>query len=613
MNAPSLRFTLRALIAAAALLGTGGAQAAANYYTPGGDDDPRVRSAKFLGEDKRHLSALVDLLRIQAEGAKAAAPQYPWLLADNYLSFGLHDRASAIYDGFGPVPVDPLQYNRARLKQAQFEYTRGYLPEARSTLLQLRENLPKEVLVDWQDLLSKVLLTQGRNQDALDILLEPKNGDDQSQYTRYNLGIALLREGRTEQGRTVLERVGKLNPSDRDSLALMDKANLTLGWEFLRAKQGASAIPVLRRVRVEGPFSNRALLGLGWASLSPDSKGQRREDVDDGSGLKDAFGSFSTLGVLLRRGMVDENHARNRIFSRQAGSENLEAALGDALPAWLLLIDRDPQDPAVQEGWLAIPYALDQLGAHEQARGFYEQAIEKLEAARERTARAIDSLRGNRMIDTIVKRDIDAESGWNWELKDLPDAPETYYLQTLIAEHRFAEALKNYRDMRLLARNLDSWEKRLADVNTAYARPDRASLAPSLLFAKAMQNHTEMRSSVQIKLATELNLSAPGRYKQEAPEPPSSSPRLELSSVPTQFAGTFEQIEGLKKRLASLKPAVQKMGDEQAKLLQKIGSDELGAQKTLIEKYLVEARFALARLYDRQVNTTDPDEYEIKK
>ncbi|WP_411887232.1 hypothetical protein [Hydrocarboniphaga effusa] len=615
----NLRRNRFALAFGAFVLSAGSAQAAANFYKPGDDNDPRIRSARFLGEDKRHMSASVELLRVQAEAGRSSDVQFPWLLADNYLSFGLRERADAIYEALSQGTSDPLQLARAQLKEARFEYTRGYLPESRARLLRIREGLPKELLIEWQDLLAKVLLEQGRNADAVEVLTAPKNGDDQSEYTRYNLGVGLLREKRAEQGHTVLDRVGKLAPSDRDTLALADKANLTLGWDFLQNQQAAAAKPILQRVRVEGPFSNRALLGLGWAELLPNGERAKRVDLEDGSSDKqrDPFASFSTLGVLLRRGQVDDDSMRKRHFRRSLGSSDQAEAMDRALSVWLLLIDRDPQDPAVQESWLAVPYALDQVGAHEQARSYYEQAIERLEAARERTDKALAAIRSNRMIDTIIKREVDAESGWNWELKDLPDAPETYYLQTMLAEHRFAEALKNYRDARLLQRNLEAWEKRLTDVEKGYfTGASRGTVDTGILFSRAKENRTELRSGVNIKLATEINLAEPGRYDRAVVMPPLRAPELKLANPPDPqvFRGTFEQVGDLRKRLDSLKPALIKMGDEQGRLLQEMASTELKSQKTLIEKYLVEARFALARLYDRPLGSVDePDEYEIKK
>ena len=49
------------------------------------------------------------------------------------------------------------------------------------------------------------------------------------------------------------------------------------------------------------------------------------------------------------------------------------------------------------------------------------------------------------------------EIGWFWQLKQLPDQPESRYLYTLLADNDFQEGLKNYRDLGFLSGTLDRW------------------------------------------------------------------------------------------------------------------------------------------------------------
>lgn len=595
------------------------AQAAVDVYTPGAKNDPQVRTAAFLAQDLRHFSAATELLQAEARvGDPAQLPaDFRWLLAENYLSFGQRERAVAIYRELAANSPDPLVLSRARLRLAEFEYQRGYIAEARATLMQARELLPESLLPDWQDQLTRVLLAQARNSEAVQILTEPKNDSDQSEFTRYNLGVALINDGRVAQGRTILDRLGRLDPFDEMTLALRDRANVTLGWNFLKDQQGASAKPVLRRVRVEGPFSNRALLGLGWAEMAPGQGRQVRSAVDDDNAPIDPFSSFSTLGVLLRRGFLDPEEYNDRAglrnFRRSRVATVEEEALQRALVAWLELIERDPQDPAVQEAWLAIPFALERIGAHTQAMQYYEQAASRLETARERAVAAIASVKTGRMVETIVRRDSDAETGWTWELKDLPDAPETYYLQNLIAEHRFAEALKNYRDVRMLLRQMDDWKTGIEKLRQDYSSESRSSVDPRVLFARARQGRERPREGIKLTLAGELSLTAPGQYDAPLPRVTPRGPELRLAELPQRFEGSYEKLGALKKRMETLRPALASAGAAQGRLLQNIAIHELEGQKTQIEKYLVECRFALARLYDRSTQSTDVDEYEIVK
>jgi tetratricopeptide (TPR) repeat protein len=592
---------LCALLAAAVI---SAASAASEQYAPGSVEDPRVRASEYLGRDRRHFSALVELRLIdpRSEPQRMPAP-YQWRLAENYLSYGMRDRAEAIYRQLARDDGDAELVARAQLRIAEFEYTRGYLAEARATLYRMREALPQKLVEDWQDLLARVLLAEQRYGDAAEVLTDLDNSDRQSPYTRYNLGVALINDGRTPQGLTVLDRVGRMIPDNVEQLALRDRANLSLGWHFLQSQQGGTAKPALSRVREEGPFSNRALLGLGWAELAPQGERVSKVEVGDEQPDPSPFTTFSTLGVLLRPGFAEEDifkRAGMRAFRLSKASREEEDALRKALVPWVELIARDPMDTAVQEAWLAIPFTLDRLGAYTQALDYYERAIKVLEEARTRMDAAMISIRQGRMVETIVRREADAESGWNWKLLDLPDAPETYFLQQLLAEHRFQEALKNYRDVRMMSRALESWSQRLAAAESAYTTDDRQVVQPEELIRRALADWTSPWQGLEIRLRSDERLSVPGEYAGAALPPPAIRPTLRLASPPTRFNGPAERARTAQQRVANLKAQLTAAGNEQSKLLQDMALAELQGQKRQIERYLVEARFALARLYDRQ-------------
>lgn len=591
---------------------------AVETYTPGSADDPRLRSARFLGEDQRYYSAITELLELQLDAGKdfEAAPDYWASLARYQLSFGMHDRAEAMYRSIAASNADPLDSGRAKLRLAEYEYERGYLDVARSTLLRAREKLPDELEFQWKDLYARVLMAQGRYNEAASVLEEISGSDDEQAFLRYNLGVALINDGRVAQGRTALDRVGRHAGNSELIRSLRDRANVTLGWHFLQNQLGGSAKPVLARVRTQGPYSNRALLGVGWAELAPQGKRQTRGDLLEDKKLNDVndpLGGFSSFGGLLRRGYLDDPYDRAgiRSFRRSTLAKDEESALRRALVVWVELIDRDPQDPAVQEAWLAVPFALDRLGAHTQAVQYYEQAAERLEAARKRSIESIDAIKGGRMVETIMTREVDNESGWQWELRDLPDAPETYALQSLIAEHRFAEALKQYRDVRLMARSLDAWKTRVVKVDTARGATAQVTAEPAVLFARAKRNWKPERMKLDVQLEEETSLASPGSYSKPLATPGITLPSLRLSEIPKKFDGPYERLQSVKSRGEKLRPLLNSAARESATQLRKMALDELNAQKSQLDRYLVEARFALARMYDRATPDQDQDEFEL--
>lgn len=602
MNRPTRRLI-------AGLIGLGlAATASAETYLPGSKADPRVRAAGFLAQDQRYFSAASALLQIQNDNpTQKLEPEYFWSLADTTLSFGMQERAEAIYREVAAGSKDAETVANARIRLAEFLYQRGYDPEAVDELMAMRDTLPQETVPDWQGVLARALMAQGRFGEAAEVLTDLDNSKRQSAYTRYNLGVSLINDGRAGQGVNVLDRMGRMSVFDEETLSLRDKANVGLGYHFLRTQQGGTAIPIFGRVRSVGPFSNRALLGLGWAYLAPEGTKQKKTEVGDEAPDLDAFKSFSTIGAILRPGFLDSDiykRAGLRPFRLDAKDIDQEQRLKRALVPWVELMSRDPMDPAVQEAYLAVPFSLDRIGAHLQAKEYYEKAIAALEETRKRLDYAKEQVTNGRMVSTIIDRDPDSEAGWTWKLYDLPAAPETFYLQALIAENRYQEALKNYRDTRLLGRNLDAWSQRLDKLQADAAGRQDIEVPVSVLFeqARARPRSSAGRPAVPasippLQLAERLNAAEGGAAP--ATESAVTPPPLRLAAAPEKFDGPLEKIAALKARIEADKPKVKAAERAQAKVLERIALEELAGQKKQTEKYLVEARFALARIYDR--------------
>jgi tetratricopeptide (TPR) repeat protein len=565
-------------------------------------NDPRYRSALFLKEDGRFLAALTELLEIEqtATDASALPGDFQLLVADCYLGFGMELQAERRYAQIAGGAHDAATLARARMQLAKLEYQRGYYADALERLNALRDKLPNSLLDDWKLLTTSSLLAQERYADAITILSKG-DLDDLTPVLRYNLAVALMKDGRATEGRRQLNLVGTMDVANLEMLVLRDKANLALGYQYLQAQQGDSAKTVFGRIRTIGPFSNRALLGLGWAEIAPlTAKGEVIPDAE-----AEAQTGDDSLGTLLRPGYVDPK-ANARVTAQPGAAAALppeeQAALLRALVPWVELAKRDPMDPAVQEGMLAIPWALDRLQDYSQSLQRYSDAIAALEVARKRMEDAAKSIRGGRMVDTIMRRDVDSERGWTWRLRDLPDTPETYFLQALLAEHRFQEAIKNYRDARLLTRNLDAWKARIDELTKAGV----ASGSSGDLLARQKQGWQPTWSGTVVWLDYATTLGPPGAYDAPLadgnPGTGTTQPMgLQTLLPPVKFEGRLEQLKPLRQRIEALQPRARAIGAMHDEMLEAISTRELEGQKRTIERYLTEARFAVARIYDRQM------------
>lgn len=269
--------------------------------------------------------------------------------------------------------------------------------------------------VRWLDLGGRALLALNRPADATARyaafftadpiqLLGWSQGDALQLHTlRYNTAVSLLRAGDTAQGLSQLDQLGQLDLSTLQSSALRalrDRANVSLGEQLLREGKAASAREAYRRVRLQGPFSSEALLGLGWASLAPEGAAQARSTAGSNP-ISDDTPDF-VLRNLLRRGVID-----CALYNQRVPGNTVPCLQGAVLPqqrlpasererswsslgAWQRLVEQDPYSLAGREGRLALAQVQAQLGAGQQAVIALEQLAGEL--AREQDGLAREGL-----------------------------------------------------------------------------------------------------------------------------------------------------------------------------------------------------------------------------
>ena len=72
-----------------------------------------------------------------------------------------------------------------------------------------------------------------------------------------------------------------------------------------------------------------------------------------------------------------------------------------------------------------------------------------------------------------------------------------------------------------------------------------------------------------------------------------------MRKEPTLFAGFSDRVAGLSPKLDRMRLRVEETKTRQLAFLQSVATEELRAQKQRLETYTVQARFALADIYDR--------------
>jgi tetratricopeptide (TPR) repeat protein len=323
-------------------------------------------------------------------------------VGDFELYYRMHQRAGraikAVIEGNGEESVR----NEAIFRLARIYFQKDQPESAERTVERIKGTVPEKVRPELSFLRANIDMALGKNADAAKILKDLQGEKSLEGFSPYNMGIALLRNGNEQNGRNSLDKAGHTISDDPATLAIKDKANLVLGEKLLADKNYDAAKEVLDRVRLIGPFSNRALLSSGWADAS-----------------------------------------RDRYES--------------ALVPWTILSGRGVTDSAVQEAMLAVPYAYGKLGVYSKAAVLYGKALEAFVKEIDKLGASITSIREGKFLTALVREEIKQDPNWVVRLRELPEAPETFYLLELLSSHDFQESLKNYLDLSELQKKLDVW------------------------------------------------------------------------------------------------------------------------------------------------------------
>ncbi len=577
--------------------------------------DPHFGEVLFYFYQDDYFPAIVRLLSAKdQQQLNDHAVDAELLLGGMYLSYGHHLEAAAIFERMLAENVSTEIRNRTWFFLAKIWFQRGYYEKSLQALSFVDGELTEELQREALSVRSQILIDTGKYDQAIALLESWEGKTEWASYARFNIGVALVRSGRVDEARQVLNDLGNLNPLNEELTSLRDKANLALGYALLQDGQAAAAKAPLQRVRLEGPFSNKALLGVGWA------------DAEMG------------------------NYRR-------------------ALVPWMELRSRDLLDSAVQESMLAIPYAMAKLDSVSQAADHYLNAIEAFYEETNRLDRTIAHIESGEMFDQFLSTDSADSMGWYWQLQQLPDGPEARYLFHLLAKHEFQEGLKNYRDLDYLRRNLDTWQgsidvydnmlttrkqaydERLPRVEDALARADLDSMVSHKLNLDSTLNNIE-DSHDWLALATPYEFEMWGQItglenvpalRADIPEAAEVRDRIQLlkgvlqwqlerefkgrvwnirrnlkeagealvatqrsrrqidetmRNEPLRFAGLRARVDGLEPRIEGTKLRVDSALVDQRAFLQSIAVRELQAQKQRLDIYTLQARFALAAIYD---------------
>lgn len=352
----------------------------------------------------RGFTALNNILAAKDEGLLSDdVTATEILLGDLYTAFGMPEAADNVFSRIVTRDMRSDTRNETWFRQGRLKYRQGNYFEAERVLNVPISTTDITILeAERRVMLANILMAQSEFERARDLLAPIPMDTALGMYATYNMGVAHIRANQPEEGIRLLETVRALPVSDNETNALKDRAALAIGYSHLQAKAPEKARDALVNVRLEGPFSNSAMLALGYA------------------------------------------HFLRNDYKR-------------ALSFWLELLTRNPGDSSVQEAMLLVPRAYEALQANQQAFFGYKLAAQTMNDQLE----ALEGLRTRvQSDDWLDQLNPSADGGANADPLEQPhialpgNRTETAFMSSLLASHAFHEGYMQFQQLRRLQSTL---------------------------------------------------------------------------------------------------------------------------------------------------------------
>lgn len=364
-------------------------------------EDLNYGQALFEYFQQHQLKAITGLLVAEQKSqTRKQRDESDLLLADLYYAYGLFVESDRLFSRLLNEDTDRALLNRVWFNLARLNHDQGIYDQALKLLSQIDDSLPKHLQDEKQYFLTNLFLSDLKFNDASQALQAIDRESIWYQYARYNLGVSLLENKRLDEGKSQLEPLGQLQTSSEETLALRDRANLSLGLSQLRNARAEASIASFERIRLEGPLSHTALLATGWAW--------------------------------------------NSLYQ-----------FDKALVPWLELARKNTIDPATQEALLAIPTALEENQKPKLAVQYYELAANQFDKQLEVLDHSTTTIQNGELISLLNENALVYE-GAEYTATSLRSSSAPY-LHILLASREFQRELKRYQELIDISSTLNHW------------------------------------------------------------------------------------------------------------------------------------------------------------
>ena len=367
--------------------------------------DVRVDSARYLIGTARYYEALALLAEIGVTpSAEIPDDARGWLLAEALIGFGMRARAMTALQAL-PQASQPELWARLLLKQATIDHRRGAPDQALALLDRIGDAGSDAQQQRARALRSLILLERGDYAMAAELLA---NSEGLSAATRLNRAIALDRSGDRAAADAALRRLISGEDDDAVARALRDRARLFHAQRLFERRDDRAVAALLADGAESTLYQRQVEMARGWAAFAPADAPQ------------------TTARAAVR-------------------------GIEQAMAHWRPLREGPISDDSVQEATVAIPFAYRLAGQRGDAYAGYQRALQVFEQVNAGLLDSERAVRSGQMVETMLRADSDLSGGADWELRHLVDVPEANWLLGFLSTHRYQEAFRRLRELRLIA------------------------------------------------------------------------------------------------------------------------------------------------------------------
>lgn len=364
-----------------------------------------------------YFEALSELMVAEERGGIQGHKDNPKLIEGGInLSFGMEQTAGEVFnqllsaDATGEF-ARPLEVrNAAWFYLGKLRYLRGDWDGTEESFNNINGRFDKELVSELEALAINLAIRRNDLVTAESEINKSRYLDDWRHLIYFNMGNAYSRAQQFEKAIDYYERLidlpfSELPSLQEEQLALYDKALTAAGYNYILQEEPRKAINRFKLVRLDSNYSNRALLGYGWAAAD------------------------------------DNNHRL-------------------ALRPWQELSKRSLTFPSVQEALIAVPYAYEKLRLPSQALVEYQNAEQKFQNEIDRIRVVMDEMAD---VDLLTALDIKDTDNKNWFLLNEKNGvrPHIIYLAELFSLNYFQGSVQELRDLLHMSERLNDWKDRL--------------------------------------------------------------------------------------------------------------------------------------------------------